>query len=231
MSATPTNWKRTADERADYAQPRRLDAQEVRRRLWHIAPGFLPFLLWGIPHQDPLTPLICWIFFGIFVVLTGLLFWNWSRIARRGVGKSDRVQAIFGYASAVLLTLFLFPAHAEIGLALLGILAFGDGSATLIGMRVGGPRLPWNSSKTISGFVGFLLIGLPMTALIYWGESHNPEALGIPATAWQSILVAAAGVVAGAIAESIRSPINDNIRVGIAGATALVLAHAAIIGL
>lgn len=213
------------------SMPQGLDAQELRRRIWHMAPGLLPFLLWIIPHKDPLSPLINWIFIGIFLVLTGLLFRNWSRVARDGVGKDDRAAAIFGYAGSVLLTLFLFPAHAEIGLTLLAVLAFGDGSATLVGKLIGGPRLPWNDAKSVSGFIGFLLVGLPFAALIYWGESHNPQGLNPSATALQATLVAAAGVVGGAIAESIRSPINDNVRVGLASATALVVAHAAVFGL
>ena len=209
----------------------RLDAQELRRRIWHMAPGFLPFIMWGIPHRDPLSPTTQIIFVGIFLALTAALFWAWSRIARSGVGDTDRIAAIYGYAGPVLLTLLLFPAHAECGLAVMGVLAFGDGSATLFGKLVGGPRLPWNADKSVAGLLGFLLVGLPMTALIYWGESHNIEAVGPPATALRALIVATAGVIAGAFAESVESRINDNLRVGFAAATAILLAHAALFGL
>ena len=211
--------------------PRRLDLQEVRRRFWHMTPGLLPFALWPIPHRDPLSPILQAIIVAIFVALTGAIFWNWRRIARSGVGNNDRLSAIYGYATCVLATLFLFPAHAECGLAVLSVLAFGDGSATLLGKLVGGPRLPWNPSKSFAGLVGFLSLGLPMTALIYWGESNNLEAAGPAATPLQATLIAAAGVLAGALAESVRSRINDNIRVGIAAAAAIVATHAALIGL
>ena len=209
----------------------KLDAQELRRRVWHMAPGLLPFVLWPIPHADPLSVTIRVVFVAIMALVTGQLFYRWQAVSRLEHGNADRATAIFGYAFSVLATLFLFPAHAELGLAVLGVLAFGDGSATLLGKLLGGPRLPWNAAKTVAGFLGFLMVGLPVTALIYWGESHNLEALGPAATASQALLIAAAGVVAGAIAESLPSRINDNIRVGVASATALVVAHAAVIGL
>lgn len=240
MSTTRANWKPAATPATALSGgigasvgtlARRLGTQELRRRVWHMAPGLLPFVLWAIPHADPLSPTIQLIFVGIFLTLTGLLFWNWSRVARVGDGHGDRVAAIYGYACSVLLTLFLFPAHAECGLAVLGVLAFGDGSATLLGKLIGGPRLPWNPAKSVAGLFGFLLVGLPMTALIYWGESHNLEAAGTPATVVQAVVIAAAGVCAGAVAESVRSRINDNLRVGFAAAAAIVSAHSVMFGL
>jgi dolichol kinase len=196
-----------------------------------MSPGLLPFLLWPISHRDPLSPTIRLIFAGVFVALTAAVSWNWRRIARDGIGDRDRLAAVYGYAGSVLLTIFLFPAHAECGLALLGVLAFGDGAATLFGKLLGGPRLPWNPAKSVAGLCGFLLVGIPVTALIYWGESHNLEAGGPPARWGQAFLIAAAGVAAGALAESVRSRINDNIRVGFAAAAALLAAHAALFGL
>jgi dolichol kinase len=209
----------------------RIDPQELRRRVWHMAPGLLPFLLWPISHRDPLSPTIRLVFFGIFVALTAAISWNWRRIAREGVGDRDRLAAVYGYAGSVLLMLLAFPAHAECGLALLGVLAFGDGAATLFGKLVGGPRLPWNGAKSVAGLCGFLLVGVPVTAAIYWGESHNLEAVG-PGPEWgQALFVAMVGVAAGAIAESVPSRVNDNIRVGLAGAVGLLAAHGMVFGL
>lgn len=196
-----------------------------------MTPGLLPFVLWPIPHSDPMSARLWGIIVGIFVVLTGTMFVAWSRIARAHSGYSDRLAAIYGYAGSVLLLLFLFPAHAECGLAVLGVLAFGDGSATLFGKLIGGPRLPWNPSKSIGGLFGFLAVGTPMTALIYWGESNNLEAIGPPATIGEAAIVALAGVLAGAIAESIPSHINDNLRVGFFAGVAIVASHALVFGL
>ena len=196
-----------------------------------MAPGLLPFLLWPISHRDPLSPTIRVIFVAIFAALTAAIFVAWRRIERADAGTRDRAAAIYGYAGSVLLTLFLLPAHAECGLAVLAVLAFGDGSATLFGKSLGGPRLPWNRAKSVTGLCGFLAVGVPMTAVTYWGESHNREAIGPSATASQALAVAAAGVVAAAVAESVRSRVNDNVRVGVAAAVGIVSAHAFLFGL
>jgi len=196
-----------------------------------MAPGLLPFILWVIPHKDPLSTKAVLIFFAIFASLTAVLFLHWSKIARSGTGSTDRIEAIFGYACSVMLTIILFPAHPECGMAVLGVLAFGDGSATLAGKVFGGRRLPWNTRKSFAGFLGFFAVGLPVTAIIYWGESNNLEAIGPSATMAQATFIAAAGVLAGALAESIESRVNDNVRVGLASAVAIVSAHAVVFGL
>lgn len=196
-----------------------------------MVPGALPFLLWPIPHKDPLAPLLMQIILGIFVVIVAAFFVNWSRIARTGVGTGDRAAAILGYAVTVLATILIFPAHIECGFAVLAVLAFGDGAATLIGTLARGPRLPWNREKTVAGFAGFIAIAVPMTTLIYWGESNNLQQAGPPATWLQALCVALAGVLTGALAESLPMRLNDNLRVGVAAAIGIVAAHAVLFGL
>ena len=47
--------------------------------------------------------------------------------------------------------LLLFPPRLDIVAAAWGILAVGDGVATLAGRAIGGPRWPWNHDKTVAG--------------------------------------------------------------------------------
>ncbi|MEM1061536.1 MAG: hypothetical protein AAGJ97_04310, partial [Planctomycetota bacterium] len=73
----------------------------------------------------------------------------------------------------------------------------------------------------------FIAVGVPMTALLYWGERTNPEALDgpvTPATAWA---VACAGVLPAAVSESVDSAVNDNVRVGLTAVVCVVAAHIA----
>lgn len=204
----------------------RLSSAEWRRRFWHMAPGLLPFCLWPIPHADPISPTLRAIMIAVAAVIGGLIFFRYRRIERHA-GDNQRLAAVAGYVLSVLGTLLLFPAHAEIGLAVLGVLAFGDGSATLGGLLLGGPRLPWNRSKTVSGLLCFIIVGGALSSVIYWGESHNLEAMHPPGPAtWTTAL--ACGLTASfvaAIAESIPSRINDNIRVGVSSAVALAALH------
>jgi dolichol kinase len=200
-----------------------LPYREWKRRFWHICPGLLAFGLLIVSHSDPISPTLRLIVVSCCIAIAAWILRGFRQIQRQGEGAG--LAAVGGYSLSVLLTVFLFPRHLELGLAVLAILAFGDGSATLMGLTIRGPRLWWNRAKSWSGFIGFIVIGSLMTSWIYWGETHNPEASD-PAVSWRlALLLTFPAVIAAAIAESIRSRINDNIRVGVVAAVVLVLLH------
>ena len=105
----------------------RLGPNELRRRIWHMSPGLLPFILWAIPHADPMSPTLR----GILILASlGLgigIFAKYRQIQREE--DHGRLMSVIGYAGSVLAMLMLFPADLELGLTLLAILAFGDGAA------------------------------------------------------------------------------------------------------
>lgn len=199
----------------------RLTPQEWRRRALHMLPGFLPLILWGIYHKDPLS-WDCRAYLGLIIVGIGVsTAINYRRIARRGEVANS--ACILGYTIPVFSLLFLIPQKAELGLTVLAILAMGDGSATLGGMLLRGPRLPWNSGKSWAGLLCFIAVGAPYSAMIYWGEAHNPG------VSYQtSFGLAAFATVVAAICESLDSKIDDNIRVGLASSLALLIAQTAV---
>ena len=207
----------------------RVDSTELKRRIWHMSPGLLAFLLWVFPHQDPISPTMWWIIVVVIVGIAARIFIQFRRIAR--TGEEARVGCVVGYAGAVLFTLLLFPAHLELGLAVLAVLAFGDGSATLGGLMLRGPTLPWNREKTWAGTSCFFLIGAPLASLIYWGETaFNPESLGPAVSLAAAFVCGSSAAFVAAIAESLRSRIDDNIRVGLAAAATVVIAHGWVVG-
>lgn len=205
-----------------YAEPRTLDSTEVRRRLLHMLPGLFPFVLWAIPHKDPWGPIIANVVIGITALIVGTSLYRFSAFARPG--EHDGRSSILGYAFPIIFGLWAFHGWEEIGMMTLAILAFGDGSATLCGLTFGGRRLPWNSKKTLTGLMCFICIGGPMATAAFWGECR-------PGTTW--LLAAACGfgsTLVAALAESVPSRINDNLRVG---ATAMImgaLLHYALVG-
>ncbi len=207
----------------------RLSQQELKRRFLHMTPGVLPLLLWVIPHPDPMTWDLKLVLTLIGVGLGWNVFRQWRQI-QRSDADHQRISAVIGYAVPILATLLLFPASAEIGMLVLAILAFGDGSATLGGLYFGGPRLPWNRQKSWSGFVCFLLGGTLQAAIVYWGESNSywGEQAGV---SFSLALQIALGVALPAcIAETIPSRINDNVRVGLTAAVAAVTMHTLLVG-
>jgi dolichol kinase len=106
----------------------------------------------------------------------------------------------------------------------LAILAFGDGSATLGGLLIGGRSLPWNSQKTISGSLCFVFFASLMGGVIYWGEA-NPQVPFLGA-----LQIAALASFIAAVAESLPSRINDNIRVGISSSLGVIVGQFLVFG-
>lgn len=202
-----------------------LTAAEGRRRLLHMSPGVLPVALWFVPHADPISPTLRLIAFGVLgVVGVGALV-RWKDVSRERESSDEAGAAVLGYVVPVAAMLVLLPGHAECAFAVLGVLAFGDGSATLVGKTCGGPRLPWNGEKSVAGFAAFVAVGTPLTALLYWGETTNPESLAPPVSAGVAWAVAASSVGPAAVAESVRSGWNDNVRVGLTASASVTVAH------
>ena len=200
-----------------------ISIKELKRRLWHMIPGLIPIASYIYPHKDPLSPTFQAIAAGVMLTITASLLWRFKTIRR--AGEVNELGAVFGYAGATLLTLLLFPWHAELGMLVLCVLAFGDGMATTLGMLLRGPRLPWNTDKTWVGLAAFVGFGGYLASLAYWAESQ-------PQASWTTAMLCgfSAAVIA-AVAESLPSRINDNIRVGVASAVTAVTAHAVIVGL
>lgn len=200
----------------------RLTPTEWRRRLLHILPGLLPVFLWYKYHHDPLS-WDCRAWLGAVIAGIGIATAvKYRRIARRG--ETSNPACILGYTVPVFLMLMLIPAKAELGLATLAIISFGDGFATLGGLILRGPALPWNPDKSWAGFLCFLVSAAPWSATVYWAES-NPAVFFGPAMA--------AGLLAttlAAIAESVRSRIDDNIRVGIAASVGMLISQTLFFG-
>ncbi len=188
-----------------------------------MSPGLLNVLAWSIPHKDPLSPTFKWIAFSIIAGLSLALLRQFHTLLRRN--ETSGFSATFGYGCSIMATLLLFPAHAELGMTVLAVLAFGDGSATLGGILLGGRTLPWNRAKTWSGTMCFVFVGGPLASLAYLAESQPT------APVFAAIVCGMTAATVAALAESLRSRINDNIRVGIAAAVSVAAAHALTVGL
>jgi uncharacterized protein (TIGR00297 family) len=147
------------------------------------------------------------------------------------------------YPLSVLLLILLFPSRLDIVAAAWGILAFGDGFATLVGQRaaaakaqtdrtatndvfglfaaVAGGRLSWNQEKTVAGTIAFMMCGgFGASALALW---TRPAVTPTPDIAFVMVAPLVAAMIAGLV-ETIPIRLDDNISVPMTAAAVLWLA-------
>lgn len=125
---------------------------------------------------------------------------------------------ILFYPLSVLLLILAFPRRPDIVATAWGILAFGDGAASLVGTRSQGPRLSWNRDKTVAGTTAFVVaasVGGVLLAL--W---TRPAVVPTPPLLF-SVGATLLAAVAAALVESLPVRLDDNISVPIAAAIVL----------
>ena len=141
---------------------------------------------------------------------------NWlilHRLVGKRVARHERGYdaGIILYPLSIFLLIVIFNWHIELAAVAWAILAFGDGTATLIGRAKPIARLPWNGSKSWGGFLAFLIFGGAAACAIAWY-------FGKP-----SFGVAMSAVFIAAMAESWPLGVDDNITVPIAAAATLAV--------
>ncbi len=188
-----------------------LSRGELLRRSIHLGAGVLAFTLRFLgPWQSALLPLA-----GLLFNLLLLPRLGGRRLWRAVELRAGRSLGIIFYPFSVLLLILIFHRRLEVAAAAWGLLAFGDGTASLLAGVWGGPRLPWNREKSWLGSGACWLFGsAAAAALLLWtapGRYDVPFALGV---------AAAAGLVA-ALVESSPQRLDDNLGVPLVGGLAL----------
>ena len=146
------------------------------------------------------------------------------------------------YPLSVLLLILIFPSRLDIVAAAWGILAFGDGFATLVGQAgttlhaepaeqdasAGSAisaflcrRLPWNREKTVAGTMAFVVFGgAAAWALALW---TRPAVTPPPISSLGALVIVATLVAAvtAALVETLPVRLDDNISVPMTAAAAL----------
>ena len=179
---------------------------EDRRQIVHVTMGAWAVLLHWITWPQAAA-----------LAVAALLF-NWivlPRIGGRSLYRpSDHARGyplgILLYPFVVLLLILIFHRRLDLVAGVWGILAAGDGFATLVGRRVPGPRLPWNVEKSVAGTCAFVVCGTLAGGTLGWWTSlastGGPSWLSWMAMAFMASL--GAGLV-----ETIPVRLDDNISV------------------
>jgi uncharacterized protein (TIGR00297 family) len=189
---------------------------EVGRKVIHIAVGHFALLLrWLTWPQAALMAAAAFLFnWRMLPLLGGRGLW------RDGEHSAGYARGILLYPLSVLALVLLFRDELWMAAAVWAVLAWGDGMASLIGMALGGAKLPWNAGKSWAGFVAFVVFGmLGAAAFVGW-------TLSLPPGSWLSPRIVGLALplaLVCALVESLPTTLDDNLTVPLAGAVALPL--------
>jgi len=201
---------------------RRLGPNELHRRTWHFTPGVLALIAAAMPNWGPMPP---WVLLLMFVVcVTGAIVALHFQKSIQRATENNCLAPILGYLVCGVPLLLFFPRFPGLGLAVTGIIAFGDGSAALFGLLWGSTKLPWNKTKTWVGTASFVFVAFPITTLLYWGGSLTHVSIN------DAVLCIGPTVVVAALVESLLIRLNDNMFVGLSAAITLLGLHTLIVG-
>jgi uncharacterized protein (TIGR00297 family) len=183
-----------------------LQRGELARKLVHMGVGLIAFSLrWLGPFWAALLAAGA-LGFNLFLLprIGGRKLWREHEVA---AGSSTGIVL---YPLAVLLLILIFYPRLEVAAAAWGILAFGDGMASIAGMSLGREKLPWNPRKSWIGTLAYVLFGTVAAAvLLVWTAPAQGRAFG-----WGFALAAglATALLAAAL-ESLPQGLDDNIGV------------------
>jgi len=187
---------------------------ETARQLVHMSMGAFALLLRWLAWWQAIALATVALAFNVFVL---------PRVGRALYRPGDQERGLHGilyYPLAVLLLLAAFPTRPDIAASAWGILAVGDGIATLAGRAIGGRTWPWNREKTLSGSAAFALGGaIAGVALAWW---CRPAVVPPPALAFTLLAPIAAAILA-ALVETIPVRLDDNLSVAATAGAALWL--------
>ena len=179
---------------------------ELARKVVHMGVGAIAF---SLRFLGPLWAAI---------LAAGALGFNLfllPRIGGRKLWRQHEVDSgtsigIILYPLTVLLLILVFWQRLEVAAAAWGILAFGDGMASVAGMSLGVRKLPWNPRKSWMGSLAYVLFGtLAAAVLLVWTAPNQGRSYG-----WAFALVACfATTLLAAALESLPQGLDDNLGV------------------
>jgi uncharacterized protein (TIGR00297 family) len=188
---------------------------ETARKTVHMAMGGFALLLRWLPWWQAVALAAAALAFNLFL------------LPRLGLGlhrPGDEARGVHGivwYPLAVLLLIVSLPHRLDIAAAAWGILAIGDGVATLAGRAIGGRCWPWNREKTLSGSLAFAACGAAAGVFLAWW--CRPAVIPPPVIAFTIVAPIAAAIVA-ALVETIPVRLDDNLSVAVTAAAVMWIA-------
>ncbi len=195
---------------------------ETLRQIVHIAFGFVALSLRWLPLPGAVLLVAAALAHNLFLI---------PRYARPLWRARDETRGfsvgIATYPAVLLGAVLVFHDRLHLAAAVWGLLAFGDGAATLVGRGLGGPALPWNPCKSWAGALACAVIGTVAAAgLVAFVSGRPDQGASIPFAA--ALLPCALVAAAAAFVESLPTKLDDNLTTS-AVAAALFAGWAAVV--
>lgn len=190
---------------------------ELQRKIVHIGSSAFALLLrWLIWWQAALLALAAFVF--NFLIL--------PKVGGRNFYREDDHQrghaiGILLYPISILLLILCMPHHLQIVATAWGIMAWGDGMASLFGTRYGKIKIPWNPNRSYAGSLAFIIFGSAAAVLFtYWVEKESIEP-----TIWYIVIIPVLASILAALIETIPSGLNDNLTVPLSSGFFMLALH------
>lgn len=200
--------ERTQRTRGRYSNDERTRGRysEDARQIVHIAMGGFALLLRVLQWWQAVMLAGSAVGFNMWLLrrFTG------GRLHRPAELDTALPAGIVFYPTSVLLLLLLLPSRPDIVAAAWGIMAGGDGAATLVGRRARGARIPWNRDKSVAGTAAFVIVGGAAGSFLAWW--CRPAVIP-PPYEWFSIAAPLAAALAAAAVETVPIKLDDNLSV------------------
>lgn len=179
---------------------------EDARQLVHIAMGGFAVLLRYLHWWQAVVLAATAVVFNMWLLRRVTL----GRLHRPSERNGALPTGIVFYPTSVLLLLLLIPSRPDIVAVAWGIMAAGDGAATLVGRRWKGAPIPWNREKSVGGTLAFVIAGGAAGSFLGWW--CRPAIIPPPFEAF-SIFAPLIAAVAAAAVETVPIRLDDNLSV------------------
>jgi uncharacterized protein (TIGR00297 family) len=180
-----------------------LTAGELGRKAVHMAVGGFAFAVRPLGAAWAAVAALVAVLFNLLVLpkIGGRGLW------REGEAEKGFALGIVLYPIAVLALILLFWRRLEVAAATWGILAFGDGMASIVGMSLGRRKLAWNPRKSWAGSGAFVLFGGTAAFLLLQWTAPGRYGAGF------AVAIAFAAATFAALLESQPQGLDDNLGV------------------
>jgi uncharacterized protein (TIGR00297 family) len=189
---------------------------EVTRQVVHLAVGTIAFSLRYLTWAEAVACAAAATVFNVVLLprLAG------RTLMRPGEAGAPWASGLAIYPASVLTLVLVFRASPDLAAAAWGILAFGDGAATLVGRTFGhvSGGWPWNPAKTYAGSAAFWAAGaLAATLLMWW----TAPAVATLRPWWLLALAPAVAALVATLVETLPIRLDDNVSVPLAAGLVL----------